>query len=204
MDKDNETKTNVTNQGVTLPDHDYEGIAEIVKNAKPTLPEIENGFMPLTPFNPNKSYEDWQRHIDEHVKWIRDNKLSPDQYAHELAKFYDIHRQLCEKHFQDRTSEWEQIYKTRIVELTNLHQEKERQTQDLHEAKANILKEKIQDSMERGDSADAGDMLEMAENIAKNEQQIEKLSRTVSRNIFKNRAVIKSAVASAIEKALTL
>jgi len=63
------------------------------------------------------------------------------------------------------------------------------------------LKEKVMGAMERGDPADAGSILDMADSIADNDQQIERLSQTVSRSIRVNTGAIKSAVTAATERA---
>ena len=56
--------SNVSNNGITLPQHDFGGLANVVKNAKPSIPSDENGFIPATKFDPNKPYADWQAFLD--------------------------------------------------------------------------------------------------------------------------------------------
>ena len=63
------------------------------------------------------------------------------------------------------------------------------------------LKEKVMGAMEHGDPADVGSILDMADSIADNDQQIERLSQAVSRSIRVNKGAIQSAVTAATEKA---
>lgn len=63
------------------------------------------------------------------------------------------------------------------------------------------LKAKVLDAIERNDPTGADYILNMAESIAENNHQIERLSRTVIRSIRKNKGVIQSAVTSATEQA---
>jgi len=64
------------------------------------------------------------------------------------------------------------------------------------ELKANIL-----DAMEHSDPIDTDGILDMANNLADNEQRIKRLTRVVSRTIRQNRDAIQTAVASTIDKA---
>ena len=62
------------------------------------------------------------------------------------------------------------------------------------------LKPQVIDAMERGDPADDGRILSMAESIAENNQEIERLSRMIRRGVRKNKEAVQSAVASAVGK----
>lgn len=63
------------------------------------------------------------------------------------------------------------------------------------------LKTKLTDAMERSDIINEESILEIAESIAGNNQQIEHLSQMIGRNIRKNNYVIQSAIDSAAQKA---
>ncbi|MCL2876556.1 MAG: hypothetical protein FWF12_09790 [Betaproteobacteria bacterium] len=113
--KDDMTK--VINQGVTLPAQDYHGLADVVEKAKPSLPPLENGFMPLTKFDPQKPYEDWQTFIEKRIALNERDKLTPDSYAIELKNTHDDNQNRREEHFRQRTEDFEKYNNARVLDL---------------------------------------------------------------------------------------
>ena len=136
--------TQVDNHGINLPEH-FKDLAAVVEKAKPSFPQMENGFMPLTSFDPHKPYEDLQRYLDEYARWLRENKLSPEQYAAALSDAFEAAGKRCVKHYEERFEDWRKRCEERIADLTGFHQEKERLAKTLSDERVNILNGKIRE-----------------------------------------------------------
>jgi len=122
MDNQANKGTYVDNNGIKLPEHDYKGLADVVQNAKPTFPKTDNGFMPISEFDPKKTYEDWKEFILRHVQYVENGKLTLEQFVTKLQDCFD-----------KRTADWKTHYDALITELRTHHDALVTVLKDKHE-----------------------------------------------------------------------
>ena len=107
MEDQHQNKT-VNNDGITLPEHDFAGLSQVISSAKPTLPATENGFIPLNDFDLAKPYGDIAKHLDERQKRLDESPIDP---ANAIEELKDEKRKLVDKHEND--------YEQRILDRDN-------------------------------------------------------------------------------------
>ena len=151
MDDKNQNKT-VHNDGITLPEHDFAGLSQVIQSSKPSLPGTENGFVPLNASDLRKPYEDIARHLDKRQERLNNSPIDP---ANEIAELKEAKKKLIDLHegdyeqritdrdtgYRDRMGEWRdhfteasqlkdielRIWRERAEELRTKNQELERQ-----------------------------------------------------------------------------
>ena len=119
---DNQTEeTKVHNYGTQLPSHDFSGLAQVVGMAKPTIPEGDNGFVPLKEFDIQKPYDavegylkNWQERLDE-------RQLQPERFIENLTKTHEENQKRRDVHYEQRTADLQKFSETRITDLQNHH-----------------------------------------------------------------------------------
>jgi len=179
MDNKTDTKTSVSNNGITLPAHEYSGLAEVAEKLKPTIPTDQNGFMPLTDFDPKKPYEDWQKFIEARCEKVENSKLTLDDYATKLKDAHDSNQVRREEHFTQRTEDWKKHYEARIGDLQKYHENvltiKDDKIQEL-ETDVQKLKDENKDFRDRHE-ADVRNRMNDLENY---HNEIARLTREVA------------------------
>ena len=120
MDDKNQSKT-VHNDGITLPQHDFDGLSKVIAESKPTLPGTENGFIPLNDFDLAKPYEEVAKYLEKWEKRLSEDSLQPDQI---IAELKEAKQKLVDKHendFEQRINDITSGYKDRIGEWKDHH-----------------------------------------------------------------------------------
>ena len=116
MDDLHQNRT-VNNDGITLPEHDFAGLSQVISSAKPSLPGTENGFVPLDASDLRKPYEDIAKHLEERQKRLDESQIDPDNV---IAELKDEKQKLVNKHendFEQRITDIKEDYRGRTDEL---------------------------------------------------------------------------------------
>ncbi len=120
MEDKNQNHT-VNNSGVTIPPHDFAGLAEVIEKAKPSLPDTGNGFVPLKDFDPKKPYEDMARHLKDWDERLQRSPLQPEARLSELKAEKDCLAQKHETQIERRLDTESENFKARLEEEREHH-----------------------------------------------------------------------------------
>jgi len=122
MEDQHQNKT-VNNDGVTLPEHDFAGLSQVIQSAKPTLPGTENGFVPLKDFDLAKPYEGYAEYLKNWENRLDANPIDPANAFEKLKEeIKELERKLKDE-FEQRISDITDRYDGRTGELKDYHTE---------------------------------------------------------------------------------
>ena len=121
---DNKDQSNaVHNNGITLPEHDFAGLSQVIQSSKPTFPETENGFVPLNASDLRKPYEDIAQHLDERQERLDKSPIDP---ANEIEELKKAKKEIADKHerdYEQRIEDRDVGYRDRMGEWRDHHDE---------------------------------------------------------------------------------
>jgi len=151
MEDQHQNKT-VNNDGITLPDHDFAGLSQVISSAKPTLPATENGFVPLkeldlvkpfdgvaeylknwekrlaeSPIDPANAFDKLKEEIEEREKKFNDElerriEKIAGRYDDRREELKDYHREIVKQH-ERWSEEWKKRFDSMEKERDNLVEE---------------------------------------------------------------------------------
>ena len=154
MEDQHQSKT-VHNDGITLPDHDFTGLSQVLEKAKPTLPGTENGFVPLKDYDLSKPHEDFAKHLEKWQERLDESPIDPANAIEELKarkkeleqkRENDLEQRITDikNDYSERKGEWKEhltevlrlkddeigIWRGRVDELKAKNHDLEKQRDD--------------------------------------------------------------------------
>lgn len=137
--EDKDQSMNVHNNGVTLPDHDFEGLSHVISSAKPSLPATENGFIPLRDYDLRKPYETWEANLKEQQERLDNSPMDPATAIEGLKSEKKDIETKRDAVLDKRIGDYETFYNERRAELNDYHST----VVDLKNEKINQLRDRV-------------------------------------------------------------
>lgn len=133
MEDKDQSKT-VHNDGVSLPEHDFAGLSEVIARAKPTLPGTENGFVPLASLDLAGHYAEVAKRLDAWENRLANSGQAADNI---LAYIKEEKKLLANRHesdveqrardlaegYQGRLEEWREQHRGQLEQATQWRDE---------------------------------------------------------------------------------
>ena len=169
---------------------------EIVGTAKlNTFPSlVQDAFMSLYSLNPRHNDIDTLTANVRHFNVpLLDFIMGGDHYA--------ALKTLCEGRDLIAYEAVNELAQHLLAELHALHDADALEELDTLKRQQSELKAEVSNTMERSDPADEDSIFVTTGRIENNEQEIERLSRKISRNIRQNKDAVQAAVTSAVDRA---